>query len=123
MLSFTFENVYGKKPKPTVDLDDVVDAAFEPEVGTPATPTGSLEHDLAAVIDAGEPAPVFPADEEVEDVAEVDDEQDWCQCSSATCREWRIVPKGTFLTFRNNDAKRFCRFSGATCQRTRRKGR
>ena len=51
---------------------------------------------------------------------EIDDEHDhWVEC--VKCKEWRIVPKGTYLTFKKKDSKFYCRFAGATCHLTKRR--
>ena len=41
------------------------------------------------------------------------------QCCS--CKEIRIVPKGTFLTYKDREAKFYCRFAGAKCRLTKRR--
>ena len=81
-------------------------------------PSTSLGRDAAATVPAPDPpqsvdtAAAPDGTGAVESKAGDDADDLWVQCSSKKCEEWRMVPRGTFLTYNKRDVKFFCSFVG-----------
>ena len=121
--------IYGMEPRqrPQSSVERVTEEAFDlaseleraiddTTVAVEVVGLGSLDKKITLDVQNSGTQEASPS---MSGIGDITIEHPSLQCCS--CKEIRIVPKGTFLTYKDRESKFYCRFAGAKYRLTKRR--